>query len=157
MVLKASSLPLPQNVSAALCHRHHRYHPRNTHRLHCLGEIATVAPCLRYLYTPRGLRGTSSHSRLLFMPFFPVHYHPHLNLFAAWDALIIPATLSPNGMDINIYLNPLTCALRPAALCDWFDRATLRFHWLSSPVELIDVFSNSSTRCSTSPFLLACH
>src|SRR5260370_1385133 len=69
------------------------------------------------------------------MPFFPVHYHPHLNLFAAWDALIIPATLSPNGMDINIYLNPLTCALRPAALCDWFDRATLRFHWLSSLID----------------------
>ncbi len=36
------------------------------------------------------------------MLFLTILYHPHVTLFTAWDVLIIPAMLFPNGMDIFV-------------------------------------------------------
>jgi hypothetical protein len=95
-----------QDVSAAFYHRHYHYHPRPAHRLYCLGETATVAPRLHSHTTSIFVSlifAGHSHS---FCYIYAVPYRRSLpfpcNPFAARDASIIHAMLSPNGMDIFV-------------------------------------------------------
>jgi hypothetical protein len=100
------SCPLLQDVSAALYHRHYHYHPRLTHRLHYLGETATVALRLRALLTHCLHIRHSNFSRDThsFCYIYAVPYHRSLpfpcNPFAARDASIIHATLLSEWNDL---------------------------------------------------------